>query len=106
MPRSQPLQPSLFDAPRTRLDARFAAFHEANPHVYTLLVRLARRAKRRGLRRCSVKTLFEVARWLLQLRTKGDPFRLNNSFTSRYARLIEQREPDLRGFFETRSLRS
>ena len=42
---------------------------------------------------------FEVA-------SKPTEFKLNNDFTSRYARLIMQQEPDLEDFFEVRVLRS
>ena len=33
-------------------------------------------------------------------------FKLNDHYTSRYARLIMEREPDLRGIFRTRKLMS
>lgn len=90
---------------RPSLDARFAAFHAENPRVYALLVRFAREVKSRG-RVCGIRLLWERMRWELMVTTVGDDFRLNNVFTSRYARLIMREEPDLAGFFETRELRS
>jgi hypothetical protein len=100
-PRRAPLP-----APMTEADRRFLDWHEANPHVYRTLVALAREAVRRGKRRIGMKALWERARWDLELDTEGDEFRLNNNFTSRFARLIEAREPDLRNLFATRRLRS
>lgn len=88
------------------LDARFAAFHHAHPEVYDTLARLARQARAQGRERCGIKLLVEVARWETFLAGREDGYRLNNSLVSRYARRLMDREPDLRGFFETRELRS
>jgi hypothetical protein len=96
------MQMTLIDDP---LDVRFAEFHDANPHVYDALVRMARRWRATGRNRCSIAMLTEVLRWEIGITTTGDPFILNNSYRSRYARLIEASEPDLAGIFETRSLR-
>jgi hypothetical protein len=89
------------------IDEAFQMFHAANPQVYELLVDLARRAKGRGRTRIGMKMLYEVARWHFYLSAnKDDEYMLNNNYTSRYARLIQDREPDLSGMFETRRLRS
>jgi len=86
-------------------DRAFQAFHEANPAVYAALVRLARQANQQGRERGGMKMLWEVMRWERYLVT-DDPtgFKLNNNYTSRYARLIMESEEDLAGFFETREL--
>ena len=96
------VQLALLDDP---LDVRFAQFHHANPHVYASLVRMARQWRAAGRGPCSIKMLFEVLRWEYGIATSGEPFLLNNSFTSRYARLIEANERDLVGIFHTRTLR-
>lgn len=96
---------SLFDT-ETRLDRAFADFHELNPDVYDELVALARKWKQAGHRHVGISMLFELIRWSRGLSTVGDTFRLNNSYRSRYARLIMAQEADLRDFFETRELRS
>ncbi len=90
------------------LAQRFAEFHLANPEVYTTLVRLARTAKRRGLRRIGIRMLWERARWDLTLKTDDPttPFKLDDRLTSRYVRLIQQQEPDLAPLFSIRTLRS
>ena len=84
----------------------FDAFHKANPHVYRLLVRLARQSVNNGRRRISIKRLFEVLRENYSVHTTGEDFKLNNNFHSRYARLISENEPDLAGVFETRELKA
>lgn len=112
------LQPTLFDdlllaptvepAPpadgrRLSIAERFAAFHEANPHVYAGIRKLAVQMKRAGHRKWSTKAAFEVMRWQWAIRTNdAGSFKLNNIYTSRYARLLMANEPELAGFFETR----
>lgn len=89
------------------IEERFAEFHANNPDVYTELVRLARRAKARGHRRMGIELCFGALRWNRFMSTTGEGgFKLNDHFTSRYARLLMAQEPDLADFFETRELRS
>jgi len=88
------------DAPKS-WEERFAKFHRENPHVYRELVRLARIARGKGLNKYSMKALFEILRWN-HVTTTGEEFKLNNCFTRFYSRLIQEQEPDLRGFFENR----
>lgn len=80
----------------------FRQFHRENPQVYVQLVRLARRARRSGQTRLGMKQLFEVLRWRVMLSTTDPDFKLNNNYTAHYARLIMEREADLRGMFELR----
>jgi lipopolysaccharide/colanic/teichoic acid biosynthesis glycosyltransferase len=88
------------------IQQRFWAFHEAHPEVYAELVRLAREARDQRLdRRYGIRTLWEVMRWNLRMEW-NDAHKLNDHYTSRYARMIAEREPDLAGMFETRSLRA
>jgi hypothetical protein len=83
---------------------RFEAFHALNPHVYTTLVRLARRYKQAtGEDKQSVQRLVEIARWDEKIRTHGENgFEINNDFRPFYSRLIMWRERDLRGVFDLR----
>jgi hypothetical protein len=108
--------PSLFDgdprfapvAPQPTIDEAFRAFHAANPWVYAALVKLARQAVKDGHKRVGMKMLWEVLRWewTRQSVTTDGEWRMNNSFTSRYARLIAANEADLVDVFETRALRA
>jgi hypothetical protein len=88
------------------LDARFDAWLRANGHVLDQFCEMARAAKRAGRQRIGAKRLIEIMRWDTRLTTNGDPFKLNNSFTSRLSRAAVARHPELDGFFEQRELRS
>lgn len=98
-------QPSFFDYPKdTRtIDEAFRRFHRENPHVYRAIVALARQAKARGWQQWSIKGIYEVIRWQHSVDTNSAP-KLPNNFTSRYARLVMEQEPDLDGFFNTSKL--
>jgi len=90
---------------KVTLDAQFEEFHKNNPEVYEELVRLARQMKARGHKQIGIKMLWEVLRWERAMKTTDQTeWKLNNNYTSRYARLIMEQEPDLEGFFKTREL--
>jgi len=98
-----------FDKVRARsIQQRFDEFHQANPHVYAELVKLARRAKARGEQKVGIELLFAVCRWRRMMATSDSSsgFKLNDHYTSRYSRLIMAQERDLDGFFETREIRT
>lgn len=91
------------------IDVDFAKFHQTYPEIYDQLVTLARQWKAAGNAKCSVGLLWERLRWEYGVRgpstgTYGPA--LNNNHRSRYARLIMWNEPDLAGYFDTRTLRS
>lgn len=91
----------------TDLDSRFEEFHSANPQVADQLETLASQWLSVH-ERVGMKMLWEVLRWQIGLRsaTGVKPFRLNNSLTSRYARLLIGRRPSWDGRILTRELRS
>jgi hypothetical protein len=95
-PRSKPIQ------------QRFEEFHRDNPAVYRELVTLAWQAQIRGHRRIGIELLFAVLRWerMMQTSDANSGFRLNDHYTSRYARLIMEQESGLDGLFDVRELRS
>lgn len=94
--------------PGASIQERFQGFHEANPWVYRALVDLSRDLVARGRHKLGIGMLWEVLRWQYALRTvdPNSEFKLNDHYRSRYVRLIDNNEPDLRGRFELRSLRS
>lgn len=102
-------EPPSDEAQRTDWDTKFASFHANNPHVYEAFLLLARQARHvKGYRRIGINMLYEQLRWEGRFRVRPDDsgFFLNQNFTSRYARLIMDSEPDLADLFETRRLRS
>jgi hypothetical protein len=77
---------------------------ERNWHVYDAAVRVARQGKRIGYDRWSVQGVLEILRWQTKIRENSQgPLKINHNARSGLARLIMAREPDLDGFFETRS---
>lgn len=95
--------------PERNLERAFRAFHEAHPTVYQELLTLCLRWVSAGGARWSIKGAFEVLRWEHRLAGLPDPteeYKLNNDYTSRYSRLLMEREPRLLGLFEQRRLKS
>ena len=92
----------------TDTERRFYEFHGENPQVFEELVRLARRASQLGRRRIGIRMLWEVMRWNLTIEIdhEDDDYKFNDHFTSRYSRMIMERNPDLVGLFQVRTLRS
>lgn len=87
-------------------DTAFAAYHAENPRVYDVLRRFALQAKRLGRKRLSINMLFERVRWYTDVEGMNDTFKVNNNWRAYYARLLMKQEPDLAGFFETRTSRA
>jgi hypothetical protein len=82
---------------------RFEQFHEDNPDVYRVLVRLAREwIARHGTRHLGIGQITEVARWEISMATSDPDFKLNNNYRAFYARLIMVENPDLAGVFDLR----
>lgn len=82
---------------------RFARFDQANPRVYSTLVRLAREwVAQTGRRKVGIATLYETARWHIAIATSDPDYKLNNNFRSFYARKIMREERDLHGLFDLR----
>lgn len=94
----------IIDAPRRdSIQVAFEKFHAENPLVFQLLVSNALRIKAKGYQQYGIKTLFELVRWHYDTNIgSGESYRLNNNYTSRYARLIMDKVPQLRGFFKLR----
>ncbi len=102
-----PPPPPPSDPDDATIDARFRAFHAANPQVYTELVKLARHGVAQGNDRLGIRNLWEVMRWNLTVVVRSaDGFKLNDHYHSRYARLIMEREVGLAEVFELRRLRA
>lgn len=81
----------------------FEEFHEENPRVYDVMVRLAREyIARTGRRHLGMAQLRERVRWEIAMKTSDPDFKINNNYTPYYARLIMTREPDLDGIFALR----
>jgi hypothetical protein len=96
------------------IQERFESFNKANPWVANALERLAEDWMAHGYDRVGIKALVEIVRWQYGRATRSTPaaraakapkFKVNNDYTSRYARLLIERHPDWAGFIYTRELR-
>ena len=104
MPEQLPL---FADVPPRTLSERFLAFHGANPQVFVIFARAARALKAGGRARYGAKAIVEHMRFHVPLGTVGEPWKLNNSYVSRYARLLLETFPgEFDDFLELRALKS
>ena len=85
----------------------YETWRARNPSIIELFERFATEAASAG-RRVGVKALAEQVRWQMNVTINrgDDTFRLNNNYTSRIARDLITRHPELDGVIETRCLRS
>jgi hypothetical protein len=102
-----PLLPDA-DGRMGKLETAFWKFHQENPVVYKTLCVNARvwRLNKGKDAQLGIKMLFERVRWELSItkELKEVP-KLNNNHTAFYARLIMDRNPDLKDIFLLRQQR-
>lgn len=98
------------EPPRATLDERYALWRltDNGTTIYHAVLRRAERLARNGWRHYGIKAIAEAVRFAHDVRVGPDAegFILNNSYCSRMAREMMDEHPRLRGFFETRRLRS
>jgi len=87
------------------LEAKFASFHTANPHVYDLYVKFARQAKARGYAKFSIAAITERIRWEVALTTTDQEFKISNNHRAYYARLLNN-TIEFKDFFRTKQQRN
>jgi len=87
------------------LAEKYRIWIAANPHVLDVFEALAEPRIRAG-KRVGAKALAERVRWESALRTKGDPWRINNNHVAFIARDLIKRRPEWADAFETRHQRA
>lgn len=88
--------------PKLSLAARWREFHRRNPQVYAAFERFTLEAIRSGASKIGAKAVWERMRWWAHVESRGDDWRLNNSWTALYAREFLRRHPEHKGVFELR----
>lgn len=83
----------------------FFNFHNKNPRIYRLFNRYARDLRVAGKSQYGAKAIMERIRWHLAVETTGEDFKINNNYTSCYARLMMTKNRRFKNFFELRSTR-
>ena len=90
----------------TDIDSKFTEFHERNPHIFDLFLKFAKQVKESG-RKIGAKAIAERIRWEIYFeRDKGEKYKVNNNYISRYARLAVETDPELVKVFNFRRLKS
>ena len=82
-------------------------FHLANRQVIRMIIAELDRAKDKGLKKCSIKTIIGCIRWNLTVDTvSNDEFKVNDKFTSLYGYVIAYNFPEYREMINRRELRA
>ncbi len=85
----------------------FRKFNKQNPHVYVYFKRYTKQLARSGQKLTSSKMIINRIRWEIYMENKGsDKYRINDAFTSRYARKFIRDFPKYKNVFHLRELRS
>lgn len=85
----------------------FDTFHKNNPIVYRKFLEFTRMAINAGHKKYSVKQVLGRVRWHFKFEVKGEvEYKINDAYTSRYARLFAEDYPEWADFFNYRRLRS
>lgn len=103
-------------APKRTTQERFEDFHAANPHVYELFVHFMKELLRAGHKRISPNFIVDRIRWEMMFPTVSTPggwhvsgkrpFKINDHFSSRYARLVIERHPAAAKVIELRAIKT
>ena len=94
----------------------FEIYHRLNPHIYDECKKLALSAIRKGRSKISFKLIVNVIRWEKYMQTeeptlwdqdgKQVRFKINDAYSSRFARLFAKDYPQYADKVEFRELRS
>lgn len=99
-------QPNLFADDAPTIQAAFERFHAAHPDVFELFERYADQLLQAGRGHYGAKAIIERIRFDFATSSAEEEFKTNNSFTSRYVRLLIQKRPEFADFFEVRVLKT
>ena len=78
---------------------RFEKFHHNNPSVFDLFKLYAEQIQDAGVERSGAKSIMERLRWDYNFETVDEPFKISNSYTSMYARLLILKHSKFKNFF-------
>lgn len=98
-------QPTLLSA-EAKADIAFLDYHSANPHIFAAFAAAALQLRARGITHYGAKAIFEHIRFETAIRAGTDVLKINNNYTSRYARLLMATDTRFLHFFELRTLKT
>jgi hypothetical protein len=88
----------------TSIQQRFEQFHQAHPSVFELFTAFATQKLLEGHTRYSADAILHRVRWEMEGQWQESGFKINNDFSSRYARLLSRTDERFADFFEFRRL--
>ena len=80
----------------------FEQYHKENPEIWLAFRQTTFEAISKGFKSYGSKGIFEIMRWKQSGSIKSDGFKINNNYTSDYARKFMIQYPSHRGFFRLR----
>tara|TARA_R110001632_G_scaffold196133_1_gene318152 strand:- start:221 stop:499 length:279 start_codon:yes stop_codon:yes gene_type:complete len=83
----------------------FEQYHNDNPQIYKAFRLFALKAKARGFKNYSAKSLFEIIRWHTPIKS-GEVFKIDNNYAPDYARKMMAEHESFKGFFRVRELKA
>jgi hypothetical protein len=92
----------------SRAEERFQVFNRHHPEVFAEFKRRALALRDRGKRHISADSICHYLRdeTPIDVRTGQDIYKINNNWSSRFARLLLAEDPSFSAYIETRKLRS
>ena len=90
------------------IQERFERFDALHPEIYAEFRQIALSLMTRGRLHYGSKAILEVIRYhrILSGKSETEPFKINNTYSSRYARKLMDEDGRFSDFFELRELRS
>ncbi len=89
----------IFHEVEPHIFKHFLKFHTKNPKIYELFKRYSYELINAGREFYGAKSIMERIRWHVAVETVGDIFKISNSVTSCYPRLLIIEDPVFEGFF-------
>lgn len=104
MPLKQ--QVNIFDLLSTGIDRDFERYDKKHPQVYKRFCELTFGLIAKGRAHYSADALLHIIRYESVVQKEpGELYKINNNYSSRYARKFIAEHPEYKNFFETRVLR-
>ena len=103
-PKYEPIIKPKYERGLSTLE-RFKEFHALNPHVARYLAMKALDLQRKGIQKWGVQALFVVLRYDYTLSVTSGDFKISNSFSPYYSRLLMKHVPKLVDFFDVSELK-
>jgi hypothetical protein len=90
------------------IQGQFQRFDALHPEIYQEFRRIALDLLRRGRAHYGSKAILEVIRYhrILSGKSEAEAFKINNNYSSRYARKLIDEDERFSRFFELRELKS